>query len=64
MNNFEKIKQMTVDEMAEYMCLMARVGIKATLNNAGIKDEEIEFPPIEKSIEECKQILLQEVEDE
>ena len=63
MNNFEKIKQMTVDEMAEYMCLMARVGIKATLNNAGIKDEEIDFPPIEKSIEACKQILLQEVEE-
>jgi len=63
MNNYQKIKQMSVDEMAIYMCLMARVGIKSTLNNAGIKDEEIDFPPIEKSIEACKQILLQEVEE-
>ena len=64
MNNFEKIKQMTVDEMAEYMCLMARVGIKAAYNKVGITDDEIVFPPIEKSIEACKQILLQEVKNE
>lgn len=63
MNNFERIKQMNIDEMAIYMCLMARVGIKSTLNIAGIKDGEIDFPPIEKSIEACKQILLQEVEE-
>ena len=63
MNNFQKIKQMTVDEMAEYMCLMARLGIKATLNIVGISDKEIDFPPIEKSIEACKQELLQEVEE-
>ena len=63
MNNFEKIKQMTVYDMAEYMCLMARLGIKEALNNVGITDEEMEFPPIEKSIEACKQILLQEVEE-
>ena len=62
LTNYRKIKLMTVDEMAEYMCLMARTGIKATLNNIGISDKEIDFPPIEKSIEACKQILLQEVE--
>lgn len=63
MNNYNKIKQMTIDDMAIYMCLMARVGIKSTLNNAGIKDVEIDFQPIEKSVEACKQILLQEVEE-
>jgi hypothetical protein len=63
MNNYNKIKQMSVDEMAEYMCLVARVAIKATLNIIGISDKEIDFPPIEKSIEACKQELLQEVEE-
>ena len=63
MNNYNKIRQMTVDEMALYMCLMARMGIKATYNEVGITDDELVFPPIEISIEACKQMLLQEVEE-
>lgn len=63
MNNFERIKQMTVDEMALYMCIIARAGIKATCNKIGITEDEIVFPPIEEYIEACKQMLLQEVEE-
>ena len=61
--NYQKIRKMTVNQMAEYMCIMARLGIKESLNNVGITDDKIEFPPLEKSIEVCKQILLQEVEE-
>ena len=60
MNNFEKIKNMTLDEMAEHHALFARAVIEGALT--ALKLKPVNYPPLEVSIANQKQWLQQERE--
>ena len=60
MNNYEKIKSMSVDEMAEHHALFSRAVIKGFLQAMNL--ETTGEVPIEISIKNQKQWLLAESE--
>lgn len=62
MNNFNKIKAMNIDEMAEHHALFARAVIEGVL--AALKLEPINYPPMEVSIADQKQWLEAESGEE
>lgn len=60
MNNYERIKAMTLDEMAEHHALFARAVIKGALTALNLKP--VNYPPLEVSIKNQKQWLQAESE--
>lgn len=60
MNNYEKIKNMTLDEMAEHHALFARAVIEGALT--ALKLKPLTYLPLEISIANQKQWLQQESE--
>lgn len=60
MNNFEKIKAMSIDEMAEHHALFARAVINGAF--AALKLVPIDYPPMEESIANQKQWFKSEEE--
>lgn len=62
MNNFEKIKAMSIDEMAIYLALYTDKIIKGVLQDFNIEVKN--FPPLEFCIANQKQWLEHESEEE
>ena len=60
MNNFEKIKQMNIDEMAEHHELFARSVLKSALLSFGLNPVNV-LPPL--NIKRYYQWLQEESED-
>lgn len=58
MRNIDKIKSMSIDEMAKHHALFTRAVIEGAL--AALKLEPIDYPPMEVSIANQKQWLESE----
>jgi len=61
LNNFEKIKAMSIDEMARHHALFARAVIDGALQ--ALKLKAINYPPLEISINNQLQWLESESEE-
>ena len=62
MNNFEKIKQMTVDELAEFIANLTLTTAEKSVGASRSDSEQIKGL-INELLEMVKQYLLQEVEE-
>ena len=60
MNNYERIKQMSIDEMAEHYCKLAKAMFKGANSNLAKDGIQIEYD----GIAECKDAFIEWLESE